>query len=216
MKNISLISLVGFFFIGPISVNAGVTVSLSVDSVYTATGDLPEAEGLGLLIAGLGGANFDSFAFNAGDSIELGSSIGSSFRIIHRADFSANHALFPGVWSESTGSLSLGGGWNAGDILAFVWLPTLNIVSTTVSEGSTYGLATYSGWVTPNDGGSISYQLLSDGGYGLFEFEAGTTLQLPDNQLRANHVVSAVPEPSAFALIAGAAGLAFVSGRRRR
>ena len=201
-------------FAGVVAAHGGVTITFRVDQVYDTDGAPVSVSGLGMIIADIDG---DGFGAIQSGGIGVGDFIGSSDSILYRADFSSADGTTPGIWFESLSNITLTAGWTQGDALAFVWVPHLTTASLSVSEGEFYGLATYSSWVTPADGGSVTYQLISSTNNGVFTPTPDyPTLQLPDVQLRATNIVSAVPEPSAFALIAGTLGLAFVAGRRRR
>ncbi|MBH53840.1 MAG: hypothetical protein CMI18_05775 [Opitutaceae bacterium] len=65
----------------------------------------------------------------------------------------------PGAFSGSTGSVSLGGDWGAGDPIAIYWFPTLTIADTAPGAAVPYGIfqgtAGVDGsdaWETPEDG----------------------------------------------------------------
>ena len=70
-----------------------------------------------------------------------------------------------------------------------------------VQIGSTYQYFTNASWLTPADGGSASF-----GGAGAFTQLAGVS----------STSLSAVPEPSTYALFAGILSVSFVAVRRHR
>lgn len=209
MKSISKLATIAASLLILSNAPAAVVIDFNVDSVRTSAGALVPTSGLGLLLADTAGDGFG--AINAG-GISAGDMVGSFDYIIYRADFSAFGT--DGVWSQSTGLLTLTGSWTAGDNLAFVWFPTLTIASTTVSGGVSYGLLSNSGiWTTPADGTSTTdpYQIISVTNNGFFSSNAAT-LSVTDNQSQAS--LTTVPEPATLALFAG--GLtAFVIFRRR-
>ena len=193
------------------TLHSAVVIDFNVDEVRTTAGVPVTQPALGFLVADTTG---DGFGTIAAGNISVGDIVGSNDLIIFRADFS-NFAT-DGVWSQTTGLLTLTGNWTASDNLAFVWFPTLSISSTSVGGGVSYGLLANAGvWVTPTDGSSTTdpYQIISTTNNGLFSSN-NVTLSVTDSQSRAS-LTTAVPEPATWALLAGSLTTVMVFRRRR-
>jgi hypothetical protein len=205
---------------------ATITFDFQVDLIQTTLVGTPvPANGLVLLVADTSHNGFGAFGVTslgggngAGDatSLALFTSAGSDDLIVWRGDLSVQG---PGVLTD-TPSFTLGtyagATWNAGDPLALVWFPTLTLNSVATTPGVAYGLFSSatplsgSAWVTPADGSSI---------YALIEITMnGATLgpgPSPNSELVASQSVSAIPEPSSVAMLAGVGALVVASIRRR-
>jgi len=189
---------------------ASVSIDFNVDSVRNSLGIAVDTTSLGFLVADTAG---DGFGTISSGGISVGDYVGSNDLIIYRADFSAFGT--PGVWSQTTGALTLSGGWSANDNIAFVWMPTLAISSNSVGAGVSYGLMSNPGvWVTPNDGSqtTIPYQLISTTNNALFTSN-DATLSISD--LQSNASLTTVPEPSTYALLLTGLGTIYFLRRRR-
>jgi|GEM_PF-1291707 len=212
MQKTQLLALGLLASVGLLQVRGAIDIGFSVDRVYDASGIPVPVTGLGLLLADTDG---DGFGAIAPGNLAIGSLVGSSDLVLYRADFSTADGETPGIWFESAAGLTLSGSWNQGDVLAFVWFPTLTLSSLTATAGDAYGIATFSLWVTPADGSGVAYQLVSSTNNGLFTPSPDyPTLELPDAALRASYAV--VPEPAAFLLVTPlAALLAAIASRGR-
>ncbi len=87
---------------------------------------------------------------------------------------------------------------STGDQLAVVWFPTLSFSSDfSLTNGTSYGLFTVNSstdWQVPAGGGAIS----------------------PVVPIGSMASLTAIPEPSTYAMLAGLATLGFAVGRRRQ
>lgn len=110
-----------------------------------------------------------------------------------------------GSFSESLSNLEIAGDLSAGMGVWLVWFPDLQVSGGSPSLGLSYGVYHGSSWLIPESGTAGFY----------LETEA-IGGSLADAGFVANRVVSAVPEPSAFAVLAGLGALGFTTLRRRR
>jgi hypothetical protein len=210
-------SLSALLLASTVSALATVTINFEVDSVYNSAGALTPSTSLGMLIADTTGDGFGQIFENS--NISTGSFIGSNDLVIYRGDFNVGDAGDPpvpisGIWTAAIVA-TLADSFNSGDRLAFVWFPTLTINTTTATAASSYGLLTDSRWVTPADASNVTYQIITTPSQGIFT-PGENALEIADAMARAMFTVGAIPEPSTFGLLAGAAGLAFASSRRKR
>jgi hypothetical protein len=134
--------------------------------------------------------------FNTLDAGSLAQSqfLNGSYQILGTTN--VDEGFGPGYFAGTT-TLNYTGAYQnlqAGDQLAVVWLTNS---STSLAAGQSYGLYTQSDWLTPPVG--------NDG-------NGPVELTVPAGQ---DASFSAVPEPSTYALIAGAAALLFAAWRRR-
>lgn len=214
MTKNTLLALCSLAFSGAATAQV-VTINFNADTLRDPSSLAAPTSSIALLVIDVDGNGFglDQGSFLPGSSITPGSTIGSSNDLIV---FSSDLSTFAtdGVWSISTGQLTLSGAWTAGDAIALVWLPTLNADSTTAAAGTAYGFLN-TGFATPAAGGTVQYQVLSTTNSGFFSSDANT-LNVTDAQTIANLTVAAIPEPSTYALLLSLGGLAVVSHLRRR
>lgn len=174
-----------------------VTLSAIVTNAQNNVGtDIPAGR-LTLLVVDAGDDSFgdltpgslfdDTFMSGASDPDLFLAALGSSF------SFSGDGVVpfsFQSVTLSQTNLL--GDSLGAGDDFWVLWFPDLPSGTTSLAAGDRYGLARFSDWSLPGDGGTI----------------AGTTV----NGGLAN--LQVIPEPSTYALIV--LGLAVVGGLRFR
>lgn len=162
---------------------------------------------------------------NGFGTLQAGSSIGIN-QLVAGTDDRIVGIFNATLWGENgvfqnpafSPDLSSVTGWTAGDPLALVWLPTLNISSTSLTGGDSYGVfapaSPFSGssgsdnWITPTDGNPGTFLFFTDTASTL-----GTGV-FPSSSGQANLVVSAVPEPSRALLLLFGLGVCVL--RRRR
>ncbi|MBC2604218.1 hypothetical protein [Puniceicoccus vermicola] len=192
------IFLLGSIVSAASSLSAQITVTFVAtagnagDPLYESDGTTEIADGtLGLIIVDTGD---DGVALSAGNLIDE-SFLGSS------NDWLVGRISSSDIFGSSVAGTS-GIEVTSSDIspeqdFYIVWLPGLVFSSdTSISAGQKYGLSRNSNWEVPNDGGST----------------AGIVSNSPGGS--ANLTV--VPEPEAFAFLAGLLGLGLVFVRRRR
>lgn len=199
-----------------------VSLRLKTDLLQTSTlGQAAPTSTLVILVADTSGNGFASLTGSS-----LGSGTGNVFSsgftlngasddlVLWRGDLSAFGT--PGVLNESLFTLTLGtyGGrtWNAGDGLALLWFPSLDLSSTTASVGTSYGFVTggTTAWTTPAGGSSAE---------DLFIFTSNSAVNgvgsSSPSLLVASQTVSAIPEPATNAALAAFAALGVAWYRRR-
>jgi len=199
-------------FVSATSLQASIFFDIQGELLKNSSGTAIPVNALILLVADTTNNGFANIT--DGSSLALNAFLNSGDdRVLARFDLSSSGTA--GLFAEGP-SLSFGGGWNETDPLALLWFPTLNLASSTVSNGTSYGL--FSGpaldgsdaWITPTDGAT---------GHKLYFFNADATI-LPDSPPGShaaglgNASLTVVPEPSRSLLaLIGIAGVAF---RRRR
>jgi len=190
------------------SAQASVTIAFNADSLRTSDGTPAPTDTLAMLVADADGLGFG--ALSAG-SINQFDTIGSGDVVVARFDFST--FATPGVIFEAPSGINLTG-FDTGDELAIVWFPGLTTADTAIAQGQSYGLLSSSAWTVPSDGGTATgYQVISTSNNGFFG-PTPETLNVTDVQSQA--AFTAVPEPRAYAAIAGALALGALTLRRRR
>lgn len=136
---------------------------------------------------------------------------------ISLGSFAINHLdLAAGLIANPTPPLS--NGLATGQQIMVRWFPTLTTAATTPGAGTSYGQYTYTiantdstaaDWMIPGDGVTVDPTFLTTSLGGSLPNNAGlATLQIPGG-------VSAIPEPSTYALLGGLATLGLVAFRRR-
>lgn len=189
-----------------------VSVNLSVGQLYDASGVKLNTGGLVLLIADTSRNGFGSLL--SGSSLSAGSFLNTDDQILGSATILPN---FTGSAMGSFTSIPLESGaystLNSGDPLAVVWFSTLTGSSTTLVGGASYGVfsstsATVDGapWTVPAEGAlaNINFRTILGGG------------THAETEAYASYTVSAIPEPSTYAAIAGALMLGVAVVRRRK
>lgn len=158
-----------------------------------------------LLVAATGSGGFG--AVQAGSSLAVGSYINGNDLIIGASTTLNLDGTNSGSFSISTASTPAG---SAGEQVELVWFTT---GSTTATVGSQYGTFT----TTAFAGTSASWTIPSSNGLNEIDFTTTTDNGSYDPSVaRADEtVLSAVPEPADWGLIAGLAALGFAAVRRR-
>jgi len=204
-------SLALLVLLGLSSARAGVTINLFAGQFYNADGTSPVPDGsLVLLISDTTGNGFGGLTPG---SLSTGSFIdGFDDLILARATVSLTELGNASVQDAMLSDTEFYGNWNAGDALALVWFSSLDASASTLSAGTEYGFFTTTtpqdesgSWVTPADGSTIDLKFLNSVAGGTYD----------PSLFRTNLVVGAVPEPSAYAIMAGALTLVWTLVRRR-
>lgn len=186
-----------------IGAQAQVTIQLNLDGLLDQLGGYSPTSSLVLVVADVDGNGFGLDSIAAGQSLTAGSYIGdSNDYVVFVGDLSAFSE--PGVGQLGVNGAQTTTDWTAGDQLAVVWFPSLTTASATVVDGSSYGYITSTIFVTPANGGTATYQIITAAAKGYsepdeFTYSASTV------EATASFVVggSAVPEPSTIALVLG-------------
>lgn len=190
---------------------ADVTINFNIDSLRDSTGSEVSVTSLGLIVADTGANGFSNLSVG---NISTNSLIGADDLIVGRFDYSS---FGTGGAAQVAITNTFSKGWSPNNQLAVIWLPSLTLTRTSLSGGESYGMVTLSSWLTPGDSGSnaTAYQILSTTQIGFFSSNANT-LSISNLQSRASLNVSAIPEPTTFAALFGAAALGLAAFRRRR
>lgn len=155
-----------------------------------------------------------------GSNLAIGSYLNSDVQIIGASTIDSENVA-PGSARFSTGSITIGAGsfssLASGQPVAVAWFPTLTFSATTLPGGASYGLFTT---ISPLDDSSL-WQIPTPGEGGsavtlnFFTTDIGGSYD-PSIANAAYTTGSAVPEPGAYAAIAGVLVVGFVSWRRRK
>lgn len=185
-------SLVLFFLITANYLNGAVT--LSGTSLLNVTG--VSGGDFAAYVVSLDGTPISAanFSFAIGADLTSSATYGSSFALI--ATRSAQN-VFGNISVSSGINFDLTGGIDTGDSFGIL---TFDTSTTTALSGDTFRVWTAANWDVPTDGQTESFD--------------SELIQL--NSVSASSIGTVVPEPSAFAFIAGALGLMTVALRRRR
>jgi len=206
------------FILSTVNSNATVTIQLQAETLRDQNGVAMTSSGLFLLVSSTTNAGFGSLV--AGSSTAVGQSItGDSDYVVLRGNLVSSFANYgvDGVLDFTATGIDLSSvpGWSTGDPMALLWFPTLTTASTTIPEGTPYGMYTNAtaidgsdAWVTPNDPSTARYGFFTQDGTNV---GPGAN---PNSAGNASYVVGAVPEPSRTVL--GFVGLSMLMLRRRR
>jgi len=213
--------------------NADIDMHLQFDQAKDSNGDAAPSSTLFFLVADTAGDGF------SGESSSIGTGLGNMLAgddyyyfdgdggddlILWRGDGSIMN--FDGMFMADPTALNLGNYdgnvWSAGDRLAVVWMPDLNVDSSFTSDGDLFGLfspdeATSGGdlWITPTDN-SNSYWLQAFTEDSIMLPAGPGTGNLSSDTFIANSFIgAAVPEPSTYALVLGFLGMGVFFVRRR-
>jgi hypothetical protein len=205
---------------------AGIADGQSVDLKLLA-GQLNDASGtaapndsLVLLVANTSGTDngtASTFGTLAGGSgLALGDYLNSTTEIVGIGAIDTSNG--PGEVSLDTGNFTLNAApltnLAIGDLLAAVWVPTLDESSNVLPSGASYGLFTAGDapldgsavWRIP-DSGDAQLIFATNSAGGAYDNSAGNASMMAST--------SAVPEPSDWSLILGTAALGVAAARRR-
>ncbi len=151
-------------------------------------------------IVDINNTGFTSISFTPGESLTTVASYGDYALLGSKtATALSTNITLSGAFS----GVALSNGVSVGDRFAAV---VFSNSTTTALSGDTYTIWTDPTWVIPADGSTLSYQASPTGSN--FK-QLGTTSS-------AVITGTVVPEPSAFAALAGLAALGFAASRRRR
>ena len=176
---------------------ATVIINFDVGVLANASGSTPVADGSLIQII----ASSD----NVFAAPTAGAFIGGNDVLLFSGSFDSSTTSVTGAMSISLSNLTLAQGTN----LLARWFPTLTTASLTPGAGTAYGQygsLTDVSWVSPADGTTANPQMLtSSSGFGSAANSNGYAIL----------TVAAVPEPSTYAALFGAAALGLVAWRRR-
>ena len=142
------------------------------------------------------GDGLDFSATSVGTSFAVGSSIGDDYIVAFNPVTTVFGTTLPGEANFNLGD----GSTASGDSFYIIAFSTQSTNSFTVSSGDKYGILSHANWVLPsNNSGTFSY---------------GSDFNQFSNVDGAAFTV--VPEPSTYAMFAGALALGYVMIRRRR
>lgn len=130
IKSILILSGCFALFAGDIHADNTVAINIVAGTLRTAGGAAMPLSGLVILVASTTDANFNAptaSAFVSGDDIEI-------------ARWNLSSYNTAGILYDGVTGVSLSGNWNANDPVAMYWFPTLNINSTTPTNGAPYGV----------------------------------------------------------------------------
>lgn len=204
LRHLALLLLLGLA-----SARAGVTINFDAGIFYSADNQpVPENQLVVLLVSDTTG---DGFGLARPGSLASGGFIdGADDLILGRAYvFSEDGNVFG---QGAVNNLSLTGNWGTGDRLGVYWFTGLDGSATTLSAGTSYGYySVLSGeegddsdpWLTPTDGFTVGVQFLN-GAYG------------PHDASLFRSTLTVVPEPAAYAALAGLLALGLALRRQRR
>lgn len=199
-----------------------VTFNFGLDGVRDADGNYVPTTTLALVVVDTGLNGFGAAA-SAGGSLATGAFFdGLDDLIVWRGDFSGGDT---GAFFDSV-SFNLGSGIPENAALEFVWLPTLTTASISLILDASYGQYTSTdatqfgsnfAWSTgANNAAAYTLNVFTATNTGAIANNTLYLTRLPDSALRAAAQVSAVPEPSTYAMLAGFAVLGVAGLARRR
>ncbi len=148
---------------------------------------------------------FNGFNFTVGASITANATYGDFTVALGTSKTATAPTQTLTTLSGAFSNVQLTNGVDIGDKFAFV---VFQNSTTTILAGDTYTVWTHSSWVVP-----------PDGNYSFAASPTGSNFQQVTAANSANLKVftgTVVPEPSAFAALAGIAALGFAASRRRR
>ncbi len=183
------------------------TINFSIDGLRNSSGVFVPASSLVLLVADMNNNGYTAPVANF--STALDASWGSDDKVIARFSDVTNN--INGVFDAAI----MGSDIYAGKNIAMYWFPTLSLASTVMAGGTSYGTTstflTPTGWTTPASSGTTNLTFLGQNSTG----NLGSGIYT-NAQMTAGVTVSAIPEPSTFAALFGAAALGMAAYRRRR
>lgn len=182
-----------------------VTLDFSAGRLFDSSGTLLPNGTLAILVADTLQNGFGTL--QAG-TLNVGDYLNGDNQILARGTI--NNGFFGlGTAGGSSDELTLQAGsfpqLSTNDPLAVIWFNGLTAGSFSVSAGTAYGTFTGSSWLVPAEGSTESFQFFTASRGGSYDDILG----------RANLFVTAIPEPSTYATLAGALALALACYRRR-
>ena len=209
---------------------ATISISLQADLLTDNLGNAAPLSTLYMLVGSTGDSDFSFInggggVINGGTSTAIGSLLSPSGDstpddfVLFRGNLTA--AGTSGVLDALITGLNFASipGWDAGDPLALIWFPSLTTSSTTIPNGTRYGIYTRNtsvplegsaAWITPANGTS-NYPL------GFFTQNGETFSPGPtavNSAAAGRSSITAVPEPSTLGM--AALGVIGLMSRRRR
>ena len=159
---------------------------------------------VGFFIVDINNTGFSSISFTEGEILSSAASYGDYVVLGSKsATALSTNVTLSGAFS----GIALANGVTAGDRFAAV---VFNSSTTSAIGGDSFTIWTDPTWVIPADGSTLSYQASPTGA----NFKQLGASSLPT--ITGTVSGGVIPEPSAFAALAGLAGLGFAGLRRRR
>ncbi len=156
------------------------------------------------ILVSTSGASFSTVSFTAGELLNDVASYGSGFALVQVGSVASS---FGTLQFNANFTTELVNGISQGDSFAVITFnDSLNNASGAVA-GDTYKIWTNAAWLVPADGSNFTF---TTGTVGAANFPTATGAPT------LTGVVSAIPEPSSFAALAGLAVVGMAATRRRR
>lgn len=189
-----ILFLLGF----PLLSNATLTLSFTGGTLFGLNTESPLADGSLVIAVTTSNSSFSGPV--DGSFVSGGDTVIGSWTVDSGVDG-------PGTFDVTFENISYGAGIDYGQKIALYWFSSISSIESLPNQGDAYGFYSDSSWLIPADGSLlVTYTIstIANGG------------SLSDSSTVANMVVSAVPEPAAYAGLVGVAALGVVAWRRRR